>query len=156
MIETNGVTLRTVVEGEGPLVVLLHGWPQYWYLWRHQIDSIVAAGFRVAVPDQRGYGGKLPEDISSYNIRNLAADVAGIAAALGHEEFTVIGHDWGCLVAWNTALLHEDTCTAVMGLSVPLWRVGPEIVNPEGADDRFCGGRPGRCVVDGARLARAF
>jgi pimeloyl-ACP methyl ester carboxylesterase len=138
MIETNGVTLRTVVEGDGPLVVLLHGWPQCWYLWRHQIDPIVAAGFRVAVPDQRGYGGSsCPEDISSYNIRNLAADVAGIAAALGHEEFTVIGHDWGCLVAWNTALLHEDTCTAVMGLSVPLWRVGPEIVNPEGADDRF-------------------
>ena len=157
MIETNGVTLRTVVEGEGPLVVLLHGWPQCWYLWRHQIDPIVAAGFRVAVPDQRGYGGSsCPEDVSSYNIRNLAADVAGIAAALGHEEFTVIGHDWGCLVAWNTALLHEDTCTAVMGLSVPLWRVGPEIVNPEGADDRFCSGRPGRWVVDGARLARAF
>src|SRR6267154_965752 len=57
MIETNGVTLRTVVEGQGPLVVLLHGFPQCWYLWRHQIDPLVAAGFQVAVPDQRGYGG---------------------------------------------------------------------------------------------------
>ena len=56
-IQTNGVTLETVVEGEGPLVILLHGWPQCWYLWRHQIDPIVKAGFRVAVPNQRGYGG---------------------------------------------------------------------------------------------------
>ena len=57
MIQTNGVRLRTVVEGDGPLVILLHGWPQCWYLWRHQIDPLVAAGYRVAVPDQRGYGG---------------------------------------------------------------------------------------------------
>ena len=57
MIDTNGVTLRTVVKGEGPLVILLHGWPQGWYLWRHQIEPLVAAGYRVAVPDQRGFGG---------------------------------------------------------------------------------------------------
>ncbi len=137
-IETNGVTLQTVVEGDGPLVVLLHGWPQCWYLWRHQIDPLVAAGYRVAVPNQRGYGASsAPQEVSAYNIRELAADVAGIAPALGYDEFTVIGHDWGCLAAWNTALLHEDTCKAVMGLSVPVWRVGPEIVNPPDADDRF-------------------
>ena len=80
MIQTNGVRLRTVVEGDGPLVILLHGWPQCWYLWRHQIDPLVAAGYRVAVPDQRGYGGsECPPNISDYNIRTLAADVAGIA-----------------------------------------------------------------------------
>ena len=138
LIETNGVTLRTVVEGDGPLVILLHGWPQCWYLWRHQIDPLVSAGYQVAVPDQRGYGASShPEEISAYNIRDLAADVAGIAPALGHSEFTVIGHDWGCLAAWNTALLHEDTCTAVMGLSVPTWRMSPRILNPKGLDDRF-------------------
>ncbi len=138
MIETNGVTLRTVVEGDGPLVVLLHGWPQSWYLWRHQIDPLAAAGFRVAVPDQRGYGGSSkPPAIADYNIRELAADVAGLAGALGHEDFIVIGQDWGCVVAWHTALLHADRCTAVMGLSVPFWRMSDASINPPGMDDRF-------------------
>jgi pimeloyl-ACP methyl ester carboxylesterase len=108
------------------------------YLWRHQIDPLVEAGFQVAVPDQRGYGGSdCPPAVSDYNIRTLAADVAGIAPALGHETFYLIGHDWGCITAWNTALLHEKTCKAVMGLSVPFWRVRAEAVNPPGMDDRF-------------------
>ncbi len=138
MIETNGVTLRTVVSGDGPLVILLHGWPQSWYLWRHQIAPLAAAGYRVAVPDQRGYGGSSkPPAISDYNIRALAGDVAGLARALGYAEFNLIGHDWGCLVAWNTALLHRDTCRSVMGLSVPFWRPTDATINPPGFDDRF-------------------
>lgn len=137
-IETNGVRLRCVVEGEGPLVILLHGFPQCWYLWRHQIDPLVQAGFQVAVPDQRGYGASShPPDVAAYNIRELAADVAGIATALRRDKFTLIGHDWGCLVAWNTALLHEQACTAVMGLSVPIWRPTAEIIDPPGMADRF-------------------
>lgn len=123
MIKTNGVTLRTVVEGKGPLVILLHGWPQCWYLWRHQIDPIVAAGFQVAVPDQRGYGGSdKPQAIEAYNIVDLSADVAGIATALGHQRFIVVGHDWGAPVAWHTALLHRERVRAVVGMSVPYAR----------------------------------
>lgn len=138
MIETNGVTLRSVVEGDGPLVILLHGFPQCWYLWRHQIEPLVAAGYRVAVPDQRGYGASSrPPAIEDYDIRALAGDVAGLAHALGHGDFTVVGHDWGCIVAWNTALLHAADCRAVMGLSVPLWRAGPAMIDPPGMDDRF-------------------
>ena len=96
MIETNGVTLRTVVEGNGPLVILLHGWPQCWYLWRHQIEPLVAAGYRVAVPDQRGFGGSSkPEPVEAYAIPVLCDDVVGLAAALGAHEFTLIGHDFG-------------------------------------------------------------
>ena len=122
-IDTNGVRLRTVVEGSGPLVILLHGFPQCWYLWRHQIDPLVAAGFRVAVPDQRGYGGSdRPEPIQAYNILELTADVAGIADALGHEHFLVVGHDWGAPVAWHTALLYPNRVRAVVGLSVPYVR----------------------------------
>lgn len=137
-IDTNGVTLRTVVEGDGPLVILLHGWPQSWYLWRHQIRPLAEAGYRVAVPDQRGYGGSSkPAAVRDYNIRALCADVAGLARALGYAEFNLVGHDWGCVVAWNTALLHADTCRAVMGLSVPFWRPDDSIVNPPGFDDRF-------------------
>ncbi len=130
-IDTNGITLETVVEGDGPLVILLHGWPQCWYLWRHQIDPIVAAGFRVAVPNQRGYGGSTaPREVEAYAIRELAADVVGLSKALGYDEFTLIGHDWGCIAAWNTALLHDDVCTAIMGLSVPFWRLSPAFANP--------------------------
>ncbi|QSJ18933.1 alpha/beta hydrolase [Nostoc sp. UHCC 0702] len=122
-IETNGVRLNTVVEGEGPLVILLHGWPQSWYLWRHQIEPLVEAGFQVAIPNQRGYDGSdAPEEIEAYDILNLAGDVVGIADALGHERFIVVGHDWGAIVAWNTALLHEERVSAVVGMSVPYFR----------------------------------
>lgn len=123
MIKTNGVTLRTVVEGNGPLVILLHGFPQCWYLWRHQIDPLVAAGYQVAVPDQRGYGGSdRPAAIEAYNIVELSNDVAGLATALGHERFIVVGHDWGAPVAWHTALLHRERVRAVVGMSVPYTR----------------------------------
>ncbi|PMB50408.1 alpha/beta hydrolase [Fischerella thermalis CCMEE 5201] len=122
-IETNGVHLNTVVEGQGPLVILLHGWPQCWYLWRHQIDPLVEAGFQVAVPNQRGYDGSdAPEEIEAYDILHLTGDVVGIADALGHETFIVVGHDWGAPVAWNTALLYEERVNAVVGMSVPYFR----------------------------------
>ncbi len=138
-IETNGITLRCVVEGEGPLVILLHGFPQCWYLWRHQIDPLVAAGFRVAVPDQRGYGGSdAPEEIDAYDIVSLSGDVAGIADALGEERFLVVGHDWGAPVAWHTALLHEARVRAVVGMSVPYTRGAPELLTrQEFWGDRF-------------------
>jgi pimeloyl-ACP methyl ester carboxylesterase len=122
-IKTNGITLRTVVEGNGPLVILLHGFPQCWYLWRHQIDPLVEAGFQVAVPDQRGYGGSdRPDPIEAYNIIELTNDVAGLASALGHEQFIVVGHDWGAPVAWHSALLHPKRVRAVVGMSVPYFR----------------------------------
>jgi epoxide hydrolase A/B len=123
LIETNGIRLRTVVAGQGPLIILLHGWPQCWYLWRHQIDPLVAAGFQVAVPDQRGYGGSdAPQEIEAYDILHLTGDVVGIADALGHSTCIVIGHDWGAPVAWNTALLHAERVRAVVGMSVPYFR----------------------------------
>jgi pimeloyl-ACP methyl ester carboxylesterase len=122
-IKTNGITLRTVVEGKGPLVILLHGFPQCWYLWRHQIDPLVEAGFQVAVPDQRGYGGSdRPASVEAYNIIELTNDVAGLASALGHEQFIVVGHDWGTAPAWHAALLYPKRVRAVVGMSVPYFR----------------------------------
>lgn len=89
-INTNRVTLRTLVKGDGPLVILLHGFPEFWHLWRHQIDPIVAAGYKVAVPDQRGYAGSdAPAAVEDYDILHLAADVVGIADALGYDDFTL-------------------------------------------------------------------
>ena len=137
-IDTNGITLRTIVEGDGPLAILLHGFPRCWYLWRHQIDALKEAGFRVAVPDQRGYGASSrPERIEDYNILELAADVIGLADALGVEKFYLVGHDWGCIVSWYTAWLYPHRLHCVMGLSVPLSPIGPYIVNPPSLADRF-------------------
>jgi pimeloyl-ACP methyl ester carboxylesterase len=131
-IETNGIRLRTVVEGKGPLVILLHGFPQCWYLWRHQIDPLVNAGFQVAVPDQRGYGGSdCPAEIEAYDITHLTNDVVGIADALGHKQFYLVGHDWGAIVAWYVVLLHKERVEALCNMSVPWpfpppasWKVG--------------------------------
>jgi epoxide hydrolase A/B len=139
LIETNGIRLRTVVAGQGPLIILLHGWPQCWYLWRHQIDPLVAAGFQVAVPDQRGYGGSdAPQEIEAYDILHLTGDVIGIVDALGHSTCIVVGHDWGAPVAWNTALLHAERVRAVVGMSVPYfrWPVGA-FTRQENFSDKF-------------------
>ena len=140
MIDTNGVRLRCVVEGDGPLVILLHGFPQCWYLWRHQIDPLIEAGYTVCVPDQRGYGASdAPSAIEDYDIVHLSGDVAGIATELGHRRFVVIGHDWGAPVAWHTALAHADRVRGVMGMSIPYTRGGaPEdFVDPPALADRF-------------------
>jgi len=139
LIETNGIRLRAVVEGAGPLVILLHGWPQCWYLWRNQIDPLVEAGFQVAAPDQRGYGGSdRPTEVEAYNIIELTNDVVGLAGALGREQFIVVGHDWGAPVAWHTALLHPKRVRAVVGMSMPYtrWRVGT-LTRQENFGDNF-------------------
>lgn len=124
-IETNGVTLRAAVEGDGPLVILVHGWPELWYSWRHQIKPIAEAGFRVVAPDLRGYGGSdKPEAVEAYDMATLMADVVGIIDGFGEASAILIGHDWGAPICWNTASLHEDWVSAVAALSVPYSRRG--------------------------------
>lgn len=118
-IEANGINLRIVEAGEGPLVVLVHGWPESWYSWRHQFPALSAAGYRVVAPDMRGYGGStIPDPIDDYNIKELTADVAGLITALGEESAVLVGHDWGAPIVWQTALLHPEQVSAVVGLSV--------------------------------------
>lgn len=120
MVETNGIRLRAVVRGRGPLCVLVHGWPESWYSWRHQIEPLVAAGYRVAVPDVRGYGGSdKPEAIEAYDMVNMTDDVAGLIAALGEQQAILIGHDWGAPIVWTTAIRHRASVRAVVGMSVP-------------------------------------
>lgn len=125
-IKTNGVTLRVATAGDGPLVVLVHGFPESWYSWRHQIKALSEAGYRVAAPDVRGYGGSdRPEAIEAYDLESLTGDIAGIAEALSPgEKAVVVGHDWGAPIAWNTARLHTDKFRAVAGLSVPYLPMG--------------------------------
>ncbi|HEY7552259.1 MAG TPA: alpha/beta hydrolase [Hyphomicrobiaceae bacterium] len=126
IVEANGIRLRVALSGEGPLVVLVHGFPESWYSWRHQIPTLAAAGYRVAAPDVRGYGGSdRPEAIEAYAIREMCADIAGLIEALGEERAILVGHDWGAPIVWNTALFHPEKVRAVMGLSVPHTGRGP-------------------------------
>ncbi|MFJ2901986.1 alpha/beta fold hydrolase [Streptomyces sp. NPDC087212] len=120
MIDVNGIRLHIAEEGEGPLVVLLHGFPESWHSWHHQFGPLAAAGFRVVAPDQRGYGrSDHPEDVDAYSILNLVGDVVGLIQALGERQAYVVGHDWGAPVAWHTALFRPDMVLGVAGLSVP-------------------------------------
>jgi len=119
-LEANGIRHRVVEEGSGPLVLLLHGWPETAYSWRHQMGPIAAAGFKVVAPDVRGYGGTdAPVEIERYGMRDMVNDAVGLIEALGHEQAIVIGHDWGAQIAWYAALLEPARFRAVASLSIP-------------------------------------
>jgi len=106
--------------GEGPLVILLHGFPESWYSWRHQLTALAAAGYHAVAPDQRGYcQTDAPADPGQYTMLHLTGDVIALMDALGEERAVVAGHDWGAPVAWHTALFRPDRVRGVIGLSVP-------------------------------------
>jgi pimeloyl-ACP methyl ester carboxylesterase len=116
----NGVRLHYVEAGEGPLVVLLHGFPEFWWTWRHQIPALAAAGFRVVALDMRGYAeSDKPPRWQDYRMEILAADVAELIVALGEERAHVVGHDWGAAVAWGVATFHPERVNRLVALNVP-------------------------------------
>jgi pimeloyl-ACP methyl ester carboxylesterase len=119
-IGTNGIELNIAEAGEGPLVLMLHGFPESWYSWRHQFEPIAKAGYKAVAPDMRGYGkSDKPGDITAYNQVEVVNDIMGLIPALGYDTAIVIGHDWGAPTAWSCALHHPDKVTAVGALSVP-------------------------------------
>jgi pimeloyl-ACP methyl ester carboxylesterase len=119
-VDVNRVKLHIAEQGQGLLVLLLHGWPESWYSWRHQFGPLVAAGYRVVAPDQRGYArSEQPPDVSSYTLLHLVGDVIALIEELGEEQAVVVGHDWGAPVAWTAAMLRPDVVRAVAGLSIP-------------------------------------
>ena len=114
------IVLRVAIKGSGPVVLCVHGWPELWYSWRHQISHFSELGYTVAAMDVRGYGGSSkPESISAYSIKNLSSDVAVIIREISNGPVVLLGHDWGAPIVWNTALLYPDLVRAVAGLSVP-------------------------------------
>ena len=120
MIETNGIKMHITEQGEGPLVILCHGFPELGYSWRHQLPALAEAGFHAVAPDQRGYGKTdCPEAIEAYNIFQLVGDMVGLVHALGEEKAVIAGHDWGAPVAFNCALLRPDIFHSLILLSVP-------------------------------------
>ncbi len=119
-IKANGINIRAAVKGSGPLVILVHGWPELWYSWRHQIRPLAKAGYRVVAPDVRGYGGSdKPHAVKAYDMKSLMADVVGIIDYFNEQKAILIGHDWGAPICWNTAALHPLRVAAIAGLSVP-------------------------------------
>jgi pimeloyl-ACP methyl ester carboxylesterase len=118
--ELSDVRLHYVEAGEGPLVVLVHGFPEFWFSWRFQISALVGAGFRVVAPDMRGYNlSSRPTKVAAYDIDSLAADVRDLIRERGAERALLAGHDWGGAVAWLTAMNHPEAVERLATLNSP-------------------------------------
>ncbi len=142
IVETNGIRMHVAEQGEGPLVLLCHGFPESWYSWRHQLHALAAAGFHAVAPDMRGYGQTdRPAEIDQYTLLHLVGDMVGLVEVMGGGPPAVIaGHDWGAPVAWHSTLLRPDRFRAVIGLSVPYRPRGsarPSTVMPQTDDAMF-------------------
>ena len=119
-IRTNGIRMKIAEMGEGPLVVLAHGWPDSWLSWRHQLRALAAAGFHAVAPQMRGYGeSDAPAEVEAYDIEHLAGDLAGIVDAVGSTRAHLVGHDWGSMAAAGAAQFHPDAFASVTFMSVP-------------------------------------
>jgi pimeloyl-ACP methyl ester carboxylesterase len=140
-VEANGIRLHIAEQGEGPLVLLCHGFPESWYSWRHQLAALAAAGFRAVAPDMRGYGeSDRPAEIDKYSLLHLVGDMVGVLDALEAPTAAIAGHDWGAPVAWHAALLRPERFRAVVALSVPYRPRGsrrPTSVMPQSEDAVF-------------------
>jgi len=119
-VSVNGLRFHIAESGQGPLVLLCHGFPECWYSWRHQLHALAEAGFHAVAPDMRGFGQtEAPDDIAEYTLGHNIADMVQLVSMLGEQQAVIIGHDWGATVAWNSALLRPDIFRAVVAMSVP-------------------------------------
>ena len=121
LLQIDDVRLRAAVQGTGPLVVMVHGFPESWFSWRHQMSPVAAAGFTACAIDVRGYGGSdKPRPIAEYSMERMIDDVVGVIETLSSDNRAIlVGHDWGAPIVWNSALIRPDRVRAVCGLSVP-------------------------------------
>ncbi len=132
ILNVNGIRIHAVEAdgspgpGSGRLVLLIHGFPESWYSWRHQLAALATAGYRVVAIDVRGYGrSSAPPNVEDYRMTQLVADNLGVVEALGEKSAVIVGHDWGAPIAWSSAWMRPDVFTAVAGLSVPFAGRGP-------------------------------
>ncbi|KAG0489929.1 hypothetical protein HPP92_006792 [Vanilla planifolia] len=132
MVEVNGIKLHVAEKGEGQVVLFVHGFPDLWYTWRHQIVSLADRGYHAVAPDLRGYGDSdAPSEIAAYSILHIVGDLVALIDSLGQDKVFVVGHDWGAIVAWSLCIFRPDKVKALVNLSVPFlprhfghWRVG--------------------------------
>jgi len=126
MIDTNGIRMAVYEQGDGPAVVMLHGFPELAFSWRHQLPALAMAGFRAIAPDQRGYGQSyVPAEVSDYRIEELIADVHGLLDALELESATLAGHDWGALILWQMAMRNPERIDGMIVLNIPHYPRAP-------------------------------
>ena len=119
-VKINEIEINTLVEGDGKPVIFVHGWPESWYSWRNQIEPFKNAGYKVIIPDIRGYGrSSNPKEVEKYTLKKITKDLIGILDFLNEENAHIIGHDWGAPISWYTSLLYPDRINSVSGLSVP-------------------------------------
>jgi len=127
IVQANGIDLQLAECGRGPAVVLLHGFPELWYSWRHQLPALADAGYHAVAPDLRGYGqSAAPAATEDYAMTCMVGDVIGLLDTLGEEQVVLVGHDWGANIAWACVQLHPDRVRAVVALSVPFQPRPPE------------------------------
>jgi len=120
-VQAKGIRIHYVEQGEGFPVVLLHGFPELWYSWRHQIPALAAAGLRAIAPDLRGYGETdKPAELEAYDMEHLVGDLVGLLDALEIEKAVIVGHDWGGMVVWSAALMAPERVERVVGVNTPL------------------------------------
>ena len=119
-VQSGDQSIRVAVQGSGPLVLMVHGWPESWYSWRHQMGPIAEAGYTAAALDVRGYGGSSKaHPVEAYDMASIVADNQAVADALGGGKAILVGHDWGAPIVWNTAWADAERFTAVCGMSIP-------------------------------------
>lgn len=119
-VDSDGVSIHYATLGDGPLVVMIHGFPDFWYSWREQMPAVADAGFRVAAMDTRGYNlSDRPEGVDAYDMRHLVADVVAVIRDQGEERAVVVGHDWGGMIAWSTAMSRPDAVERLIVLNLP-------------------------------------
>ncbi|HLL45069.1 MAG TPA: alpha/beta hydrolase [Longimicrobiaceae bacterium] len=120
-VEANGIRMHLAEQGEGPVVLLCHGFPETWYSWRHQLAALAEAGYRAVAPDLRGYGGTdRPPDADRYTLLHLLGDVVALLDALDVPRAVIVGNDWGATLAWHAALLRPDRFRGVVAMGVPM------------------------------------
>lgn len=125
-VETNGIRMAVYEQGEGPAVILLHGFPELAYSWRHQLPALAAAGYRAIAPDQRGYGQTdSPGHVDDYQIHELVGDIEGLLDALGLPSATFVGHDWGALLLWHMSLVCPERIDRQVILNIPYYARPP-------------------------------
>jgi len=162
-LEANGIRMHVAELGNGPLVLLCHGFPESWYSWRHQLRALADAGYHAVAPDMRGYDQTdRPDAIDQYTLLHLVGDMVGLLDALGDRQAVIVGHDWGAPVAWTAALLRPDRFRGVAGLSVPFLPRGtarPTLLMPQTKDAVFYQlyfQAPGVAEADYAHDVRGF